>query len=348
MKKMVSMLVIVAMIFVFAACGTQTPSTLSDEAPADEAPVDSIVVKYNVTFGATGVQADGAHALGEFIEYYSEGRLVFEFYPSSQLGDASSTFEALSRGTIEMTESSTTALSGFNPMWSVFALPYLWDSGEQAINSIMDPAVQAKLTADAESHGFVIIGWYNIGSRSVMNTRRLTTNPDELSGLMVRVIEDPILAASMNAMGAIAAPMPMGEVFTALQQGTIDGVEHSPSALYDFSFHEVANYLTLTEHFTIPGVVFVSKVWFDGLSPENQEAIMQAGASWTEKWNNEIWPQADYNGMAALAAQGVQIAEIDKTPFIEATQSVRDDFLTDATPDQIALFELLMEARERN
>ena len=115
------------------------------------------VVKYSVTYPATGTQAEGALALGELIEECSEGRLKMEFYPSSQLGDKASTFEGLQMGTVEMTECAATDLSAFNDMWSVFSLPYLWENGHQAVSTVMDDAVKAMLEADAEANGFKII-----------------------------------------------------------------------------------------------------------------------------------------------------------------------------------------------
>lgn len=347
MKKIVSLLLAVVMILSFAACSNSaSPGAPTNAASNKPAAADgSTIVKYSVTYAATGVQADGANALAALIEEHSGGRMKMEFYPTSQLGDKAATFEGLRKGTIEMTECAATDLSSFNTMWSVFSLPYMWENGSQAVNTVMDPAVQAMLNADAEANGFVIIGWYDIGSRSILNKTRMTYTPADLSGLKIRCMEDPILAGSINAMGAIASPMAFGEVFTAIQQGTIDGLEHTPASLYDSRFHEVAKYLTLTEHFTIPGAVFVSKTWFDNLSAENQAAILQAGASWTEKWNNEIWPQASDAAVEALTAAGVEIAEADKSAFAEATQSVVDNFLAKATDDQKALYELLVETR---
>jgi tripartite ATP-independent transporter DctP family solute receptor len=339
MKKFFALVLTFAMVFSLAACSSKN-ATGGDG--------DAITVKYSVTFSATGVQADGAKELGKLIEEYSSGSMKMELYPSSQLGDKAATFEGLRKGTVEMTESASTDFSSFNSLWSVFSLPYMWESGAQAVKVVMDPAVKEVLYKDAESHGFVIIGWYDIGSRSIMNTKRITTNPEEMKGLKIRTMEDPILAGAVNAMGGIATPLAFGEVFTGMQQGTIDGLDHSPSALYDNRFHEVAKYLTLTEHFSIPGVVFVSKAWFDELSPENQVAMLKAGEAWTEKWNTEIWPQATDSAMKALAEEGVEIAEdIDKTPFIEATQSIVDDYLDKASEEVKALYELLIEVRDK-
>lgn len=304
------------------------------------------VVKYSVTYPATGTQADGALALGELIEECSEGRLKMEFYPSSQLGDKASTFEGLQIGTIEMTECAATDLSAYNDMWSVFSLPYLWESGSQAVNTVMDDAVKEMLEADAEANGFKIIAWTDIGSRSVLNSKKTVNTPDDLNGLKLRCMEDVVLASSVNAMGAIGTPLASSEIYTALQQGTIDGLDHTPSVIAANSWYELCKYFSLTEHFTIPDPVFVSKAWFERLPEEDQAALVEAGEKFSDKWNNEIWPAATEEGLKIMEENGVEIVEVDKTPFMEKTQSVVDDFLAKASPAQKALYDLLIATRE--
>lgn len=345
MKKLVSLICASAILISMVACSgkANTNSASSAGAGANGA----TVVKYSVVFAATGTQADGADELGKLIEEHSDGRLKMEFYPSSQLGDKVATFEGLQSGTIEMTECAATDLSSFNSMWSVFALPYLWDSGEQAVKTVMDPAVNQVLSANAEANGFKIIAWTDIGSRSIVNKTRAINTPADLKGLKLRCMEDAVLAKSVNAMGAIATPLAFSEVYTALQQGTIDGTDHTPSSVASNGWQELCKYYSLTEHFTIPDPVFVSKSWFDSLSAENQQAVLDAGAAFSEKWNSEIWPNANEAGLATLKEAGVEIVEVDKTTFIQAVQPVIDGFLADATDEQKALYELLTEVRQK-
>ncbi len=307
---------------------------------------DAIVVKYSVTYPATGTQADGALALGELIEECSEGRMKMEFYPSSQLGDKAATFEGLAMGTVEMTECAATDLSAFNDMWSVFSLPYLWENGSQAINTVMDDTVKEVLAADAEANGFVIIAWTDIGSRSVLNSKKTVNTPEDLDGMKLRCMEDVILAGAVNAMGAIGTPMASSEIYTALQQGTIDGLDHTPSVIAANGWQELCKYFTLTEHFTIPDPVFVSKVWFDGLSEENQAALLEAGEKFSDKWNNEIWPEATEEGLKVMKEGGVEIVEVDKELFKEKTDTVVEDFLNNASDGQKELYDLLISVRE--
>lgn len=316
-------------------------------APAFSADNDSIKVKYSVTFGATGVQADGARAFADIIKECSQGRLEMEFYPSAQLGDKASTFEGLMAGTIEMTECAASDLSVFNDIWSVFSLPYLWDSDMQAVNTVSDEAVRKVLEADAENNGFKIIAWTSIGSRSVVNSKHPVKTVDDMKGLKIRCMEDPILAEAINALGAIGTPMPASEVYTALQQGTIDGTDHTPANVAANSWYEICKYYSLTEHFTIPDPVFVSKAWFDRLSPENQAALIEAGKKFADKWNNEIWPSADAAGLKVLKEKGMEILDVDKEQFKAKVKPFVDEFLADASDEQKEFYNLLVTTRQK-
>lgn len=336
MKKTIALMLAAAALLSLTACGGQS----SD-------PNAPVKVKYSVVFAATGTQADGANRLGELISEKSDGRMTMEFYPSSQLGDKVATMEGLINGSVEMTECAATDLSSFNSMWSVFSLPYLWEDGDQAIATVMDPEVQEVLNADMEANGFKIIAWTNMGSRSVMNKFRSVNTPADMNGLKIRCMEDPTLAEAMEAMGCIATPLANSEVYTALQQGTIDGLENTPPVLLASGYEELAKYLSLTEHFTIPDPVFVSKTWFDSLSEENQQALLEAGEAFTQEWSEEIWPSATESALSEMEAAGVTINEVDKAPFIEATRGVVEDFLAGATDEQKELYDLLTTVQEK-
>ena len=320
---------------------------LTAAAPAAFADNTPIKVKYSVTYGATGVQADGARAFADIIKECSQGRLEMEFYPSSQLGDKASTFEGLMAGTIEMTECAASDLSVFNDIWSVFSLPYLWDSDVQAVKTVSDEAVRKVLEADAENNGFKIIAWTSIGSRSIVNSKHPVKTVDDMEGLKIRCMEDPILAEAINALGAIGTPMPSSEVYTALQQGTIDGTDHTPANVAANSWYEICKYYSLTEHFTIPDPVFVSKTWFDRLSPEDQAALIEAGQKFADKWNNEIWPSADAAGLKVLKEKGMEILDVDKEQFKAKVKPFVDEFLADATDEQKEFYDLLVTTSQK-
>lgn len=348
MFRIIALLSTMAMMMLaFAGCGGNAENKDVAQKSAGTSNPNAIVVKYSVTFASSGVQADGAKELAKMISDESDGKLKMEFYPSSQLGDKQATFEGLQSGTIEMTECAASDLSAFDDIWTVFSLPYLWDSGEQAVKTVQDEDVKKVLEESAEKAGFKIIGWTNIGSRSFLNAKRTIQTPADLNGLKIRTMPDKLLADATNAMGAIGTPLGSSEIYTGLQQGTIDGLDHTPAVIAANGWSEICKYFSLTEHFTIPDPIFVSAAWFNTLSPENQEALLRAGHKFSDKWNNEMWVNATENGLEKMKADGIEITKVDKTPFKEAAQGVVNEFLSSASDNQKNLYELLLKTQEK-
>lgn len=305
------------------------------------------VFKFSGTFPPVGIQAEGAKHLAELIEMQTEGRIRVEVYPSAQLGDKIPTLEGMRAGTIELTECAATDLSNYSPMWSVFSLPYLFDSDAQAIKVLTDPEVRVLTDAAAAENGFVIISWWNFGKRSILNSRRPVHNPAELRGLRIRVMQDPILAGAISAMGAAGTPMAWSEVYTALQQGTIDGLENSTPVIASNKMQEVAKYLSLTEQFIIPDPVLLSKVVFDKLPPELQQMVREAGVFAEADWNDKIWPGAELRELEVLKAAGVKVNDTDKVAFKKAVQPVVDAFLAGADDQTKKLYDIIQKVKTK-
>ncbi|MDD2980126.1 MAG: TRAP transporter substrate-binding protein DctP [Hespellia sp.] len=346
-KRVISILLAMTMTMgLLVGCGSNKSSG-STQSTTGTTKDGAVIAKFSAVFPATGTQADGANKLGEFIKEESTDGIEMEFYPSSQLGDKTAAMEGMISGTIEMSEFSATDFSNYDDMWSVFSLPYLWDSGLQAVNTLSDPEIMKILEANAEQYGMMIIAWQNLGSRSIMNSKHTVKTPADLKGLTVRCMQDPVLTGTIDAMGASATPLAWGEVYTAIQQGTIDGCENSTPVLLANGLQETAKYLSLTEQFIIPDPVVISKKWYDSLSEENQKAIISAGERYTEWYNNELWPDAEATALEELKDAGVEVTEVDKKPFIEATQGIVNDYLSSATQEQKDLYELLIETKDK-
>lgn len=317
-----------------------------DAEPA-EAAKDAVILKYSATCPPVGTQADGALKLGELIKEYSGGELVMEFYPSSQLGDKVETLAGLQKGTIEFTELAATDLSSYDDIWSVFSLPYMFDSGEQAVKVLSDPQVAAILEKSAEDAGFKIISWWNFGERSILNAKKPVNNPSDLKGLNIRCMENAVLAGTINAMGATGVPMAWSEVYTAVQQKTIDGLENSIPVITSNKLYEVAKYFSKTEQFIIPDPILMSKAVYDSLTPEQQQAIDKAGDQMDIEWNEKIWPAAMETEVKVLADAGVEINEVDKDSFKTAVQPVVDEFLQTADEASKALYDTVVSVKAK-
>lgn len=314
---------------------------LSLSAPAFAA----TTMKYAVTFPNSGIQSVGAEKLAELVNEYTNGDVNMEIYYSSQLGGNTESMEGLRMGTIEATELSLTAISAYDDIWSTFSLPYLWESGKQAIDVISSEKVMEVLENSVEENGMMILAWQNLGSRSILNTKNAINTPADMKGLRIRVIQDPVLVDSISAMGGAPVTMAWSECYSGLEQGTINGLENSAPVIVANSMENVGKYYSLTEQFIMPDPVLISATWFNMLPAEDQEGLMKAGAEYTRIWNEELWPEAEAEAVQTIADSGCAVNEVDKAPFVEATQSVRDDFVAKGSPEQVALYELLMEAR---
>lgn len=302
-------------------------------------------MKYAVTFPSAGTQAEGAEKFAELVEEYTNGSVDVEIYYASTLGGNTESMEGLRMGTIEATELSLTAISAYSDIWSTFSLPYLWESGQQAIDVISSDKVMEVLEADLEENGMMAIAWQNLGSRNILNTMRAINTPEDLKGMTIRVIQDPVLVDSITAMGGAPVTMAWSECYSGLEQGTINGLENSAPVIVANSMENVGKYYSLTEQFIMPDPILVSAMWFNMLSPEEQEGVLKAGEEYTRVWNEEIWPEAEAEALKTIADAGCEVNEVDKTPFVEATQSVRDDFAASGTPEQVDLYNLLLEVR---
>lgn len=306
---------------------------------------DPIVLKYSVVFPPNGAQGAGAAQLEIFIEEFSGGALDFQFFPSAQLGDKLQSLEGLRNGSIEMSESSAADLGNYSDLWDIFSLPFLFNNGADAVRVITDPRVAEILDADAEANGFKIIGWWNLGERSVINSVRPVVTPDDLDGIKIRVMQNPMLAKAITAMGATGIPMAWSEVYTAVQQGTIDGLENSPPVISSNKMYEVANFYSMTQQFIIPDPQMISLIVFNALSAKNQEAVLKAGKASQEDFNTK-WDTAMETEMAFLVENGVKVNEVDKAAFRAAVAPLVSEFLSSATPETKALYDAIVLVRD--
>ena len=302
-------------------------------------------MKYAVTFPSAGTQAEGAQKFADLVKEYTNGSVEVEIYYASTLGGNTESMEGLRMGTIEATELSLTAISAYSDIWSTFSLPYLWENGQQAIDVLSSEKVMEVLENDLEENGMMAIAWQNLGSRNILNTMRAINTPEDLKGMTIRVIQDPVLVQSIEAMGGAPVAMAWSECYSGLEQGTINGLENSAPVIVANSMENVGKFYSLTEQFIMPDPILISATWFNMLTPEEQEGIIAAGKEYTRVWNEEIWPTAEAEALKTIADAGCAVNEIDKTPFIEATQSVRDDFAKNGTPEQVELYNLIMEVR---
>ncbi|MDR1733068.1 MAG: TRAP transporter substrate-binding protein [Synergistaceae bacterium] len=260
----------------------------------------------------------------ELIEKASGGKIGVEVFHSSQIGSERDLIEGLQLGTVQMTVVSTAPLSGFTSDFLVFDLPFIFAS-TKAARACVDSEIGQKMLDQLVSQGIIGLCFFENGFRDVTNSKLPIKVPADLAGIKIRTMENPIHMATFRVMKADPTPMAFGELFTALQQKTIDAQEN-PLAIVDTSkFYEVQDYLSLTEHFYAPAPVLVSKAFFDSLPADLQKTFKECLLQ-SRDYERGLLDEMNTKLVKELGEKGMKINEVDKKLFIEAVKPVYDEF----------------------
>ena len=268
---------------------------------------------------------DAIEYMGQLLNDWTSGRINIQIFHSMQLGGEKEALEQVQLGALEMTRVSVGVVGPIVDEFNAFNLPYFFRSVEH-MHKVVDGEIGTELLNKLEAGGLIGLGYMDAGSRSFYNNVRPISSIDDLQGLKVRVMQNPIFIDMVNAMGGNGLPIAFNELYTAIQTGVVDGAENNPPSYESGKHFEVAQYYTLTEHLMVPEIfVFSKKVW-DTLSPLDQQLIRKASVLAVEK-ERELWAAREQVSLNKLREQGIQvITDIDKQPFIEATGPVRMKF----------------------
>ena len=256
--------------------------------------------------------------MAEVLQERSGGQMRIEIHPGGQLGSEKDLVELLQVGSIALTKVSASPLEGFATEMQVFSIPYVFRDREHFL-AFLDSEAGRELLLALEAVRLRGLAYYDAGSRSFYTTDVPVRSPADLAGLKIRVQQSRTSVRMVDALGGAATPIAWGELYTALQQGIVDGAENNPPSFHLSRHFEVARYLTLDEHTAVPDVLLVSKHVWDGLSPQEQ-AWLQEAADASALLQRSLWQEATAEAMAAVAAAGVEIIVPDKTAFLEAVR----------------------------
>ncbi len=295
---------------------------------------DSYTIKIaHVALDITPI-AKGMEKLKELIEERSGGRITVEIFPNSELGGNRELIEQLQMGTLEMASPSCAFLGGFTDGTALFDLPYLFDTPEGAY-AVFDSEIGDNIMKGLEKNGLVGLGWYAMGWRMVTCNNEVHS-PSDMAGLKIRVMENQMHIDHFNALGCSATPMAFSEVYTSLQQGVIDAEENPYSQIYSQRFYEVQKYIIETKHIFDPTPVVMSKVWWDSLTPEDQQLIRECSKEACD-WERRIIQETD-DGFKDELKDKVTIVELtdeERQAFREAAQPVYDTYAEQIGEDVI-------------
>jgi tripartite ATP-independent transporter DctP family solute receptor len=262
-------------------------------------------------------------SMGKKIDAATSGRIKFQLFPGSVLGDEKAMIEQTQVGAIQLLRTSLGPVGPVVPDVNVFNMPFVFRDIAHMRAVIDGPIGQELLDKiSASSARMVALAWMDGGSRSLY-TKKPVRKPEDLKGQKIRMMGNPLFVDTMNAMGGNGISMGYGEVFTAIQTGVVDGAENNPPSLYTANhFKAGARFYTQTNHLIIPEILVMSKVAWDRLSPADQALFKRLGRE-AQMDQRKLWDAAvaDYTGK--LKAEGVEFIEIDNRPFFQATAPVR-------------------------
>ncbi len=296
---------------------------------------DELVLRLAHALGPTHSVHQAMVYLGERLEEKSGGRIRVVVYPSQQLGSERELLELMQIGSLAMAKVSAAVLEGFVPEYQVFNLPYLFRDDAHRFKVLEGPIGQELLRAGER---VLLLGlcYYDAGSRSFYTVTRPIYTPDDLRGLKIRTLESPSQIQMVNLMGGSATPIPWGEVFTALQQGIVDGAENNPPSFYLSHHYEVARFYTLDEHTSIPDVLLISLHVWHRLTPQQRQWVQEAALESAE-YQKQLWKQSTEEALRAVEEAGVQIIRPDKQAFAEKVAPIYAQYRTQ--PDLYQLIE---------
>jgi tripartite ATP-independent transporter DctP family solute receptor len=307
-----------------AACGGVDSSKTTEGEGASEAG-EVVTLKVGHTLSDTSHYQEGIEHFKELLVEKTDGQMDVEIFPNGSLGGERDMVEGLQIGSVDLVLTSTGPMSGFVEEITVVDLPFLFRDAEHA-HKVLDGEVGQDLLAKLESIDLKGLAWWENGFRNVTNNVRPVETPEDLKGLKLRTMENEIHMASFRELGVDPTPMSFTELFTAMQQGVVDGNENPVPVIYSSRFYEVQDHITMTRHFYNPSILLTSNGFFEGLSPEHQTALEEAAIE-AGIFEREVVQRMDKELLDELEAEGMQVVrEIDSAPFIEAVQPVYDKY----------------------
>lgn len=267
----------------------------------------------------------GADHFAKLVKERTNGEVIVQVYPSSQLGNQRDLVEGLSFGTVDMTLTGTAVLGNFIPEVSVFDLPFIFRDVPHAYKAL--DTVGMELCKKGEERGMITLAIWENGIRHMTNNKRPVRTPEDMKGLKIRVMEQPVYIQMMEALGASPTPMAMSELYTALQKGVIDGQENPLAHIATKRFYEVQKYISLTGHTYASEPLLISTIAWKKLSPE-QQAIVRQAAEDTRDWQRQLCRDLEGKFLKTILDSGKSEVneDVDKAAFAAATKSVQDNY----------------------
>ncbi len=346
MKKVLALTLSCALALGLAACGAKAPSASKAASTPAAASVAAPAAKsYTLRYAENQPEdyptTKAAYKFAEIVKEKSNGRINIEVYAGAQLGDEKSVIEQIQLGTIDFTRVSISPLCEFNKSLNVLQMPYLYKDAAQMWR-VLDGDIGATFLKNMEANNMYGLSWFDGGSRNFYNSVRPVTKLEDMKGLKIRVQESSLMMGMVKALGAEPTPMAYGEVYSALQNKTIDGAENNWPSYESTSHYEVAKYFVMDEHTRVPEMQLISKATMEKLSAEDQQIIRDA-AKESAKVERELWSQREKDSEKKVREGGSEITKLADGELAKF-QAAMEPLYTEFTADYKDIVEAIRKA----
>lgn len=338
MKKTIILLItIFALVTTLSGCGesSQTTGEVIQESNSETSteadtsnPENHNQGEYTIKFAVVGNEDHQSTVMAkmfkEEVEQLSEKRIMVEIYPNASLGGEREVAESVKLGSIQMSSLSPDGvLSGWIPNTQILSIPYLFENKEQAYKAL-DGVIADRFKKEFDEQGFKFLGLGELGFRHFTNNVREVKTASDMNGLDIRVQEAPIWFALGKSLGFSPVPVAFNELYTALQQGMVDGQENPVASIYTMKFNEVQKYLTLDGHTYATVCMVMNKGYYDSLPKDMQDVVDQAALNAVPRQRKAI-DDKETQYLQELEDAGMIVTEPDKASFKEATKQLYKD-----------------------
>lgn len=318
-KKLLSLLLVGVMLFVVGCSNNSTDVDSSDE--GSKVKQGEFKIKVGLVTPEQDIATRSMRHFEEKVESLSKGRVDVELFPGGALGGSADIFNGVQDGTIEMCVNIYPPFAQFSDAFLLYNLPYLFSSKEVAFE-FLDSDIAKNIAKSIEEKGFKQLAIFDGGYRNISNNQGPVKHPDDLKGLKIRTLNNPVQLDYFKAYGANPTPLPYGDIYVGLQTKTIDGQENSFSNIASMKFNEVQKYVTDTKHAFDPVGMFINTSIFDSY-PDDVKKIIEEAALSTQEFNREL----------AVELENKSIEKIKETTEITyLTDEERQVFIDMAMP----------------
>jgi len=331
-KRFINIILILGLLVTLSwgitGCSGEKKETPKENASTEQKPVEKITIKLGHPYDEKQPLHQGTIKFAEIVAEKTNGNVEVKVFPNSTLGSSRDLVEGLQIGTIDMGLVPTTNVASFYKPIDIFYFPFIFRDREHAYKVADGPVGQKLYEGLLKEKGIRTLAMFESGFRTITNSKKPIRTPEDFVGIKMRVVDSPINLATFKALGANATPMAISEVFTALQQGTVDGQDNPIGNVYAYRYYEVQKYITLTEHQWAGIMLMINdKLW--NKIPAEYQKVMAEAAKEAEAWERKEINAKESEFLETMKQAGLQVIELtpeEKAKFQEKMHAVWTEF----------------------